>query len=60
MERDEIVRVVVTQGYCLLSGALVERLRMKPWLDVCATASDPDEMRAKVEQHRPHKKGVTH
>ncbi|MEN7972675.1 MAG: response regulator transcription factor [Verrucomicrobiota bacterium] len=54
MERNEMVRVVVTQRPCLLRGALIERLEKEEWIEVCATASGVDETRLMVDRHRPH------
>lgn len=54
MVRNETVRVVVVQGYCLLRKALVERLEKEAWIEVCALASGIDEARELIDQHRPH------
>jgi len=52
--QNKMVRVVVTQGYCLLRKALVERLEKEPWIEVCAVASGLEEALLLIDQHRPH------
>lgn len=54
MIQRETVRVVVTQGFCLLRSALVERLEREPWIEVCATASGLEETQQLIKQHRPN------
>ena len=53
MIKEKTVRVVVTQEYCLLRNALVERLEKEPWIEVCATATDVKETQTLILQHRP-------
>lgn len=54
MVQNEMVRVMVVQGYCFLREALIERLEKESWIEVCAKASSLDEARTLIEQHRPH------
>jgi DNA-binding NarL/FixJ family response regulator len=53
MIEEKIVRVVMTQGSCLLRNALAERLEKEPWIEVCATATDVEETQTLIIQHRP-------
>jgi DNA-binding NarL/FixJ family response regulator len=54
MVKQETVQVVVCQGYCLLRQALVDRLNQESWIDVCAVASDSEEVRNLVKLNKPH------
>ncbi|MEE9367418.1 MAG: response regulator transcription factor [Pontiella sp.] len=53
MIQKKKVRVVVTQGYCLLRKALIERLEKETWIEVCAVASEVGETREMIQLHRP-------
>lgn len=50
---EEVVRIVVAQGHCLLRGALIERLEKEPWIEVCAVSSDVREVQMLIHEHRP-------
>ena len=54
MIRTEMVRVVVTQGYCFLRNALIDRLEQEPGIKVCAVASGIEETQELIERYRPH------
>lgn len=54
MEQNKQIRVLVSQGYCLLREALIERLDREKSIDVCATASDMNGIRERIERYKPH------
>jgi len=54
MVQNEMVRIMVIQGYCLLREALIERLEKETWIEVCAAASGLDEAKVLIEQYQPH------
>ncbi len=48
------VRVVLTQGYCLLRHALVDRLKQEGWIELCGVASGLEEAREMIAEYKPH------
>jgi DNA-binding NarL/FixJ family response regulator len=51
---DDVIRIVVAQGRCLLRSALIERLEQDPQIEVCAVSSDAAEVQGFIREHRPH------
>ena len=51
---EDVTRVVLAQGYCLLQNTLIERLDRVPWIEVCAVTPAVENMEGLIFQHRPH------
>ncbi|MBN2163129.1 MAG: response regulator transcription factor [Pontiellaceae bacterium] len=51
--QHERIRVVVSQGHCLLREALIDRLRREPWIEVCSVASTVEDASAQIDLYKP-------
>jgi two-component system, NarL family, invasion response regulator UvrY len=49
---EQVVRIVMAQGNCLLRNELIDRLEQESWLKVCATATSGEGLRDLVAEHR--------